>query len=502
MNSMNHISHCNLRLCSRNEGKIKSYESCRDVRAWSHDVQKRDHYLREWIKCDMPICVLPTSTLASFLRTMTCRSRGRATPRCHPDCKSKVVLDSICNSCHVIKECFKNEEEFEKYFEDEEFETSHWPCERCLEALKSIKMFWKIIVEKIFNVNVSKEDDNCNECCRTSSVRSVAKIWQTEMVHQALFVKNITPLLSRTPNIRGTCLWKGTKTVKKEVAPCNLKPCIIQDGSDEPKKEPCKLKNFTIKSYKVQSTDTDCLSNPMVIRPSKTNKKTNRQCSAKVKMVETGCEACGEPCDDIKAYKNNCEILQEKCNCQKKEIDKLKRENSSLKIELQNVYKNSSWKSAFYTPSSCTGKTDSVALLPKPFECCPEENADSRHVKDIDSEMYITIKNCTNETYRHISLLQVLHKSNGPILNDMNLDSSCCYRKEDPIEVLTKVQNTFGEIVKHEMNKANNKKCTKCNLVDINASYHKVNGPRSVPSCSTITLASSDSHGDYRLIQS
>lgn len=42
-------------------------------------------------------------------------------PRCHPQCKSKVVLESICKSCHEIKECFRNQGDFDKYFEDVRF---------------------------------------------------------------------------------------------------------------------------------------------------------------------------------------------------------------------------------------------------------------------------------------------------------------------------------------------------------------------------------------------
>ncbi|CAH0700807.1 unnamed protein product [Spodoptera exigua] len=312
----------------------------------------------------MPTCLLPISTLAEFLKTMTYRCRGRATPRCHPDCKSKAVLDSICNSCHAIKECLKNEEEFDKFFDDEEFETSHWPCERCLEALKSIKMFWKIIIEKIFNITLPRNDEKVpQEHCFTDSVQSVAKAWQTEMLQQAM-----------------------------------------------------------------------------------------------------------------------------------KEIERLKRENSSLKVELQNVYKSSSWKSSFHACSKCSSNHKTIALLPKPFECYAEENANTNQVKPIDSEMIITMKNCKNEAYRHISLLQVLHKTNDPGIKDLNSDGACGKRKEDPIELLTKVQNTFGAIVKREMDTIANNKRQSGMRSDIDATFHSLNSSRSAPSCSTITVDSTDSN--------
>ncbi|XP_047042420.1 uncharacterized protein LOC124646339 [Helicoverpa zea] len=504
MNSMNYIGQSNLRLCSRNEGKIKSYESCRDVRAWSHDVRARDRYLREWIKCDMPICVLPTSTLASFMRTMTCRSRGRATPRCHPDCKSKVVLDSICDSCNAIKECLKNEEGFDKYFDDEEFETSHWPCDRCLEALKSIKMFWKIIIEKIFHVNIPKDEDLAqNECCRTDSVRSVAKVWQTEMVQQAMFVRNISPYLTRAI-FPIPCCWKGKKS-KREPLTCPFKPQGYPDGFPECKKK-CSLKDCRKPCCKNnRSTDTDFISNPSVCRSNKScstsqsQRVCSKHCAAKVRLVDKQCH-CNEISEEINAYKINLEKLQDKCNCQKTEIDKLKKENSSLKIELQNVYKNSSWKSTFFSPFKSASKHDSVAILPKPFECCTDDIPNVSEVKGIDSEMIITMKNCKNETYRHISLLQVLHKTNDPDKGvRLSRESDCCSRKEDPIVLLTKVQNTFGAIVKREMGIAYERKLREKKSV-INASFHKVNASKSAPSCSTITDTSTDSRCDFRLI--
>lgn len=66
-----------LKLLGRNEGKIKSYKSCVDVRAWSHDTHARDRYLRDWIKSDMPICVIPVCTVAGMLRNMSWRHRKK-----------------------------------------------------------------------------------------------------------------------------------------------------------------------------------------------------------------------------------------------------------------------------------------------------------------------------------------------------------------------------------------------------------------------------------------
>lgn len=67
----------NLNLVARNEGKIKAYESCCDVRAWSHDSEAQDSYIRDWIRSDMPAGVIPVGAVSSCLKTMTRKCRGR-----------------------------------------------------------------------------------------------------------------------------------------------------------------------------------------------------------------------------------------------------------------------------------------------------------------------------------------------------------------------------------------------------------------------------------------
>lgn len=41
------------------------------------------------------------------------------------------------------------------------------------------------------------------------------------------------------------------------------------------------------------------------------------------------------------------------------------------------------------------------------------------------------------QSFRHVSFLQVLHKTNAPIFNEVNLEN-ISYKKEDPINLLTK----------------------------------------------------------------
>ncbi|XP_063839274.1 uncharacterized protein LOC135088353 isoform X2 [Ostrinia nubilalis] len=489
-----------LRLASRNEGKIKSYESCSDVRAWSHDERARDRYLKEWIKRDMPICVLPVCTLARFLRTMTCRSRARTTPRCHPDCKSKVLLESICTSCHAIKECLKDDPNFDKYFAEEDFETSHWPCDKCLDVLRSIKMFWKIIVERIFGINLSKTEEFENvQDSRTASVKSVAKLWEKELVQQALFVKNVTPLLSRGSSLnKSECPWKST-CLRKETTTRIPRPCNkldIKEPTVSLKVNKVKSPTSSLLSQRTRTTDHNGRSNISMNRNAdKIIRKIHKCTSIRVRMVDEACETCNIESEDLKTFKNNIELLQQRCNCQESEIDKLKRENNSLKIELQNFYKTCSWKTVVQSPIPESPNFDKSALVPKPYECCIEENRRGSSVKNTDSEMIITMKNCRNESFRHVSLLQVLHKTNEPTLSDEQLDAPCS-KKENPIDLLTKVQNTFGEIVRREIMIVKSKKQS-TRQSDIDASFMRLHNSRSAPSCSTICSESGSSESNF-----
>lgn len=41
------------------------------------------------------------------------------------------------------------------------------------------------------------------------------------------------------------------------------------------------------------------------------------------------------------------------------------------------------------------------------------------------------------QTFRHVSLLQVLHKTNDPLVKEINLGGPR-YKKENPIDLLTK----------------------------------------------------------------
>ncbi|XP_046961645.1 uncharacterized protein LOC124531200 [Vanessa cardui] len=434
------FSHSKLNLLARNEGKIKSYESCFDIRAWSHDTDTRVRYLRDWIKSDMPICVIPVSTVTNSLRMMSWRRRGKVTPRCHPDCKSKVVLDSICNSCHVIKNCFKDEI-FQKYFEEEEFETSYWPCERCLEALKSIKMFWKIILERVLKINFPKSSDSDGSQYNNESVKGIAKIWQQEVVEQAIFVKSLTPF------------------IKEELSQNSLTPRSKHRSAETSshkvmKKDASTITNFITHCYGVSKRNSPTLC-----------KKLSTCTLFKYKTVDVCCGIDSVNKEENVLYKHNLDYLQQRFNQQSDELRQLKRENISLKLELSNMRQNvaPSYKPVFVS--------DSNAVVPKPYES-NFDDIDTEPVKNIDSEMIITMKNCKNKNFRHVSMLQVLHKTNDVIAKE-SMNENYLRKNEDPIEVLTKVHDTFGAIVKRELTIANK---NKSHRKDVNVnSYHRVN---------------------------
>ncbi|XP_041979983.1 uncharacterized protein LOC121733700 isoform X2 [Aricia agestis] len=187
----NTVSH-RAKLIAHKEGKLKSYESCLDVRAWSHDDDRRSSCLRDWIRGDIPVCVLPVLALTRHLNNMTRKRRTTLVPPCSPECRSKIILDNIYESCHAIEECLRNEEEFQNVFENDEFETSHWPCERCVEILKSIKLFWNIVLEKLLKITFPINEDFDDK--KTKSIPELARHWKDEIVDQTLKVRNLQSL--------------------------------------------------------------------------------------------------------------------------------------------------------------------------------------------------------------------------------------------------------------------------------------------------------------------
>ncbi|XP_072937333.1 uncharacterized protein [Epargyreus clarus] len=459
-----------LRLAARNEGKIKSYDSCVDVRAWSHDIRRRDRYLRDWIKRDMPLCVLPVCTLASILTIMACRNHGKVPPtRCHPSCHSKLLLESICSSCSVMKDCLKNNKEFEKFLREEDIETIHWPCERCLEILKSIKLFWKIVIEKVLKIHIPKTHEFKST---HTSIRNVAKEWRNEIAKDAMFVKSTTLLYKQNELDKKN----STSVDKFEI---NDKYTFLKTKSTETE--------YGVKSI---ATQKDSMS---------VRKKISKCTSTNIQTADTGLDAyCEEINEELLKYENDMENLEEQFNLKKHEVDLLKQENTALKIELQEVCKIDS---LLCDPKSLSTADNTVIQVPNVFGNDSKEMFDFDRAKDTDSEMIITLKNCKNETFRHVSMLQVLHKTNGRFLNLK--ESISCSKGEDPVEILNTVQKTFGAIVNREMAIANKTKNLKTNDVEIKATFRNVDLSKSAPSCTassnsmpSATFESANEQGD------
>ncbi|CAF4870924.1 unnamed protein product [Pieris macdunnoughi] len=480
-----------LQLISRNEGKIKSYDSSTDVRAWSHDLQNRDYYLRDWMRSDMPICVIPVYTVTGFLRNMTRKNHTKLTPSCQPECKSKLILESVCASCHAIRECLKNDEAFEKYFQEEELETGHWPCDKCLSALKSIKMFWRIILDKIFGINMDMEKEYNSSIC--SSVRSIAKSYLHEINEQTIYLRKIISAKGKYDGYE-----KQSDTIRFKIysndfvilTPKESKHKIVVVEKCVETDAPKILKDEKVSqgvTVRCKTVDYGCQTgdlNDINIHKNINNLKDNSQNTElnKVTKLDCGCETCEFKDNEIQAYKNNIDILQNQLNSHSIELAKVNKENISLKLELQQIYRNNTWSSYHNQPNFAPFQ-ESLNNVPPPFESIDEEHNDIIP-KTIDSEMIITLKNCKNEGYKNISLLQVVHKSNSA-----KETKECCCHEDDPIKILTKVQNTFGNIVEREM-AIINEKCSKKNATIINSSYVNVESAKTQSAGSTLSLHS------------
>ncbi|XP_013133930.1 PREDICTED: uncharacterized protein LOC106099810 [Papilio polytes] len=440
---MNYTYHRKTILLSRNEGKLKSYDSCFDLRAWSHDMSARDRYLREWMKCNMPPCLLPLSTLNNLLKSMSCRNIGQVAPRCHPDCKSKRILETICTSCQAMKDCLKNSEKMEHFFEEEELETGHWPCDKCLNALKSIRTFWKVILCKILKINTVPKAEVITREHRSSTdyINGVAKAWQRDIMEQAAYVKNLIPSLTTS-----SLTWRGHKC----------------ERHDETLLYPDDIHAHELAEINLKHKRSRIISRSQAIK----EKATDFAATSTVKLLDIGCDPLHHADEKLTNYLTT---LQDQLETQANEVEELKRENYSLKSKLLEVRKLQS-RLSFHRPAIFNSVCDSNYDL-KPLDTSSEENFSSPIQKENNSEVMITVKNYRTDDFKHVCMLQVVHKTNKSTENFAVEELRCC-SKQDPIELLTKVQKTFGQIVRKEITIANKEhKCA--DRQDINVTFRK-----------------------------
>lgn len=261
-------------------------------------------------------------------------------------------------------------------------------------------MFWKVIAEKIFSINLSKNVEfEESVCCANESVRDVAKLWQRDMVHQALFVKTNSPLNCATTYSRGRCGCKSKCNTKETC--CRKKAFSEGDGGSIIMR---KISKQTLGSQKSRVIIGDHFpkSNCCKKNDRGLNKKLCKCTSVRVRTIDVGCDArdvTDKENEELRAYKINLEFVERTYNDQKCEIERLTRENTSLKGELEKC-NNVKWKTTLYCPGTSCCENDFTSLVPKPFECCVED----RGTRGTDSEMLITMKNCKNEVITLVNL--------------------------------------------------------------------------------------------------
>ncbi|CAH3843302.1 unnamed protein product [Pieris brassicae] len=324
-----------------------------------------------------------------------------------------------------------------------------------------------------------------------SSVRSIAKSYLHEINEQTIYLRKII-------SEKGKCdsYEKQSDTIRVKIysndfvilTPKESKHKIVVVEkcveTDAPKllKDEKVSQGVTVRFKTVDYGCQTCDVNDINTHKYMSNSKDNSQNTElnKVTKLDCGCETCDLKDNEIQAYKNNIEILQNRLNSHSIELAKANKENISLKLELQQIYRNNTWSS--YQPNF-TLFQEALENVPPPFETLDEEDNDIVP-KSIDSEMVITLRNCKNEAYKNISLLQVVHKS-----NTAKEKKECCCHEDDPIKILTKVQNTFGNIVDREM-AIINEKCSNKNATIINSSYVNVESAKTRSAGSTLSLHS------------
>lgn len=248
-----------------------------------------------------------------------------------------------------------------------------------MEALKNIKLFWKILLHKIFNINISKVQSFDNKSnCENDSARDVARSWQKEMMRQAFFVKALSPQLSSTMSNGKKCD-KGLHIDEDNCTHIPKSPCSEGDCTDLVKK-PSRVFLCHCKPLYCKDNECDC--------DIRQEEKTQKQCRFVSVKVETATVACNT-CDNSVCISR----LTNENNAQKAEMVKLINENASLKCELKKAYDESNRKE-IYCPKLSSTSDKSYTMLCTPFKESVPTDDPSKVARDAESEMIITLQNC------------------------------------------------------------------------------------------------------------
>lgn len=247
-----------------------------------------------------------------------------------------------------------------------------------MEALKSIKLFWKILLEKLFNLNISKTSNFSKDNCPNDSSREVARNWQQEMVRQALFVKSLMPCISSSSRKKYDASCTGSHI--DNCAYITKPPCREGDCVDLAKKSSrVQFCHCEFLKYK----DKECCCN---LSKDENTAKHCRYVSVSVKTASVACNTCN--------YSVSITKLKSENVTQQTEMAKLMNENLLLKRELQKVCDEEKWTESSYCPTLLPVNENPRSLLHK-FEESVYDT--SKVAKDAESEMIITLRNCKND---------------------------------------------------------------------------------------------------------
>lgn len=249
-----------------------------------------------------------------------------------------------------------------------------------MEALKNIKLFWKILLEKLFNINISKAScyDN-KDNCRNDSVRDVARNWQKEILREALFVKTVTP--STNPN-RKKCdpFCKESNIDETNCTHIPRPPCSERDCTD--------LAHKSSTVYFCRCKFLKCKDNECALSKEATTGKHCRHILAEVKTATVACNTNDNPVTIEKLKNINL--------AQQTEMIKLMNENRLLKCELQKVYDEGKRREPSYCRKLSPVNENPCTLL-HTFEESVLTDDTSKVARNSESEMVITLQNCKTE---------------------------------------------------------------------------------------------------------